>query len=365
MFKRRYAPAGSHPGTLVLDKKNIKPHVEIFKYSATECEVLSCSPANEEEQYFSDLSALLTGLQCAAKETVWIDVSTISCEKALRLIASQYNLHDLSIADIVNIPQRPKIEEQEDYVLIITSIPTLESDYSISFEQVSIIVGAHYVLTFQEKEGDVFDPVRNRIRLNKGNIRKSQSDYLAYALIDAIIDIYFPILESLGYYLEELEEELVSTPNKKTLKKIYEIKRSLLQLRRSIWPHREIFSAILRDEYKIFKKNTRTYVRDIYDHTAEIIDVVETYRELTGGFMEVYLSSISNKLNDVMKVLTVISTVFMPLSFIASVYGMNFENMPELKTQYGYPILLSLMLSVGLSMLFFFWRKGWLTSSEI
>lgn len=363
MFRKRYAPAGSHPGTLVLDNINIKPDIKIFRYSPTQLEENSCDSKLENESYFEKLNSLLKDCNDQTKEITWIDLSSINNEEALRTVSNFYNLHDLTISDIVHIPQRPKIEDQESYLLIITAIPTLEKDFSISLEQVSIVVGSNFVLTFQEKEGDVFDPVRNRIRAGKGNIRKSGSDYLAYALIDAIIDIYFPILENLGYYLEELEDELVSSPNKETLKKIHEIKRSLLQLRRSIWPHREIFSAILRDEYKLFKKTTKTYLRDLYDHAIEIIDVVETYRELAAAFMDLYLSSISNRLNDVMKVLTVISTIFMPLSFVAGVYGMNFENMPELKTQYGYPILLFSMLFTGTLMLTFFWKKGWLSSN--
>ena len=226
-------------------------------------------------------------------------------------------------------------------------------------------MGSNFVLTFQENEGDIFEPIRTRIRQGKGNIRKSGSDYLAYTLLDSIVDHYFPVLEEIGINLERIEEELVLHPDTNTLKKIYSAKRTLLNLRRSIWPHREIFSAILRDEFKVFKKATRNYIRDVYDHAVELVDVVETYRELAGGFMDIYLSSISNRLNDVMKVLTVISTIFIPLSFITGIFGMNFENMPELKTQYGYPILLFVMSAIGCLMVFFFWKKGWLRSDSL
>ena len=363
MFRKKYAPAGSHPGTLVFDKDTSRPDIQVFAYDTASLKEDFCKGEQDFEKYFEQLDNLLD-TQHSSKETIWIDVSTLGNEETLRKIAAKYNLHDLTIADIVNVPQRPKIEDHENYLLVITSMPTLEQDLSISIEQVSIVIGPNFVLTFQEREGDVFEPVRKRIRLGKGNIRKSGSDYLAYALIDAIVDNYFPILEDLGIHLEELEEELVSQPSKTTLRKIYQVKRTLLQLRRNIWPHREIFSAILRDEFKVFKKATKSYVRDLYDHTVEVVDVVETYRELAAGFMDVYLSSISNRLNDVMKVLTVISTIFMPLSFIAGVYGMNFEHMPELKTEYGYPILMTFMLVVALSMLGYFWRKGWLTSEN-
>ncbi len=364
MYRKKYAPIGSVPGTLVLDANSDRPNIQSFIYDQNHVEENICSGTLDSTEYFKELDKIISST-AKSKEVTWLDIKSVLNEETLKRIALAYSLHDLTISDIVNVPQRPKIEEQESYVLIILAIPTLEEDCTISVEQISIVVGTNYVLTFQEHDRDVFNPIRQRIRQAKGSIRKSGSDHLAYALIDAIIDNYFPILEEIGTHLEEIEEELVDNPNKSTLSDIYTAKRTLLQLRRSIWPHREIFSAILRDEFKIFKKTTRTFVRDIYDHTVEIIDVVETYRELAGGFMDIYLSSISNKLNDVMKVLTVISTIFIPLSFFAGIYGMNFENMPELHSKYGYPILLVAMFVVGATMLFIFWKKGWLSSEKI
>jgi magnesium transporter len=227
-------------------------------------------------------------------------------------------------------------------------------------EQVSIILAKNYVVTFQEGvEGDTFQEIRNRIRNNKGIINNMSSDYLVYSLIDSIIDSYFSILEVFGDRIEKLEEELVNNPEKKTLTEIYRIKREMLYIRKSVWPLREAISRLERGESDLITRNTHLYLRDVYDHTINVLDTIETYRDMLSGMIDIYLSSISNRLNETMKYLALISTIFIPMTFIASIYGMNFELMPELKWAHGYLFALSLMAAIGLSFLIYFKRKKW------
>ena len=254
----------------------------------------------------------------------------------------------------------------KDQLVIITqmAIPKPKGE-GFGLEQVSIIVGKYYLLTLQEDpEEDCFHPVRRRIKFKKGNIRTQGTDYLAYALWDAIIDGFFPILEAYGERIENLEDEEIISPTEKTLAKIYQIKRELLALRRAIWPQRTAINRLIRDGSSLIGDDVSVYLRDCYDHIIQIIDVIETYRELASSLTDVYLSAVSNKMNEVMKLLTVISTIFIPLTFIAGIYGMNFEvspwNMPELSWYLGYPLCWTLMITIAASLCYFFWRKGWL-----
>jgi magnesium transporter len=233
-------------------------------------------------------------------------------------------------------------------------------------EQVSFVLGKHYLLTVQEEpEQDCFQPVRDRIRHDKGIIRKRGADYLAYSLIDSIIDGYFPVLEAYGEQIDQLEDEVVTQPTRRTLEKIYQIRRELLALRRAIWPQRDALNSLIRDGSDLISPDVRIYLRDCYDHAVQVMDIVETYRELSSGLMDVYLSSISNKMNEIMKLLTVISSIFIPLTFIAGVYGMNFNtekspwNMPELNWYWGYPLCWAVMILTAAGLVFFFWRRGW------
>jgi magnesium transporter len=233
-------------------------------------------------------------------------------------------------------------------------------------EQVSLVLGKHYLLTVQEEPSrDCFQPVRDRIRAGKGSIRKQGPDYLAYTLIDAIIDGFFPVLEAYGERIEELEDEVVTKPTRRTIEKIYQIRRELLALRRAIWPQRDAINSIIRDGSDLISPEVRVYLRDCYDHAVQVMDMVETYRELTSGLMDIYLSSVGNRMNEIMKLLTVISSIFIPLTFIAGVYGMNFNteksplNMPELNWYWGYPACLGLMAAIAIGLIFFFWRRGW------
>jgi magnesium transporter len=230
----------------------------------------------------------------------------------------------------------------------------------INTEQVSLILGSNFVFSFQEGGGDVFDPVRERIRNNKGRIRKMGADYLAYTLLDAIVDNYFIILEKLGERIEVLEEKLVTVPTPETLKLIHHLKREMIFLRKAVWPLREVIGGLERGESPFMSQSTKVYLRDVYDHTIQVIDSIETFRDMVSGMLDIYLSSVSNRLNAVMKVLTIITTIFMPLTFIAGIYGMNFKYMPELEWPWSYPIILLLMFGVGIFMLFYFKKRKWL-----
>ena len=231
----------------------------------------------------------------------------------------------------------------------------------IEAEQISLILGQNFVLSFQEgKEGDVFGPLRERLRGGKGRIRKMRTDYLAYSLIDAIVDHYFIILERLGERVEFLEEELVTEPTTKTLKEIHNLKREMIFLRKAVWPLREVISGLERGESSLIQQNTQIYFRDVYDHTIQVIDNIETFRDTVSGMLDIYLSSVSNRLNTVMKVLTIIATIFMPLTFLAGIYGMNFKYMPELEWRWGYPFVWMVMIAIGIVMLIYFRKKKWL-----
>ena len=264
----------------------------------------------------------------------------------------------------MNTEQRPKIEDYDDYLYIVVRMlyeraGDDEDTMEIDSEQVSFIVGPNVLITFLEDPGDVFDPVRKRIRENRGRVRKHGADYLAYALIDVIVDNYFTVLERFGDLTEDLEQEVMGDPTIDTLYAIQQMKRAMIQVRRAIWPLRDVVSVLVRGDSSLIKKPTMVFLRDIYDHVVRVVDVVETQREMLGGLMEIYLSTVSNRMNEVMKVLTVIATVFIPLTFIAGVYGMNFTNMPELHWRYGYWYVWCVMLIVGLVMLLYFRRKKW------
>jgi len=302
------------------------------------------------------------------KESVsWVDVQGLGSEDVLRQIGHVFELHPLVLEDVVNVPQRPKVDEFEGQLLVIARMVTpRESGRGFVAEQVSLILGKHYLLTVQEEpDFDCFGPVRDRIRTAKGTIRQHQADYLAYALIDAIIDGFFPVLEDYGELLEELEDEVVENPTRHSLEKIHRIKRELLSLRRAIWPQRDAINSLIRDSNDLISDEVRVYLRDCYDHTVQVIDMVETYREVASSLMDVYVSSVGNKMNEVMKFLTMVSTIFIPLTFIAGVYGMNFDpekspmNMPELEWYWGYPFTMALMLVIALALIYYFKRKGW------
>jgi magnesium transporter len=296
----------------------------------------------------------------------WINVDGLHEVSSISDIGKCFDIHPLIIEDIVNTEQRPKTDIFDDYIFIVLKMHSWEEKTKeIGVEQVSLIFGQNFVLTFQEREGDVFETVRNRIRNGKGKIRGLKADYLAYVLIDAVVDNYFKVLESVGDEIEYIEEELLRNPTSQTLNKIHVLKREIIFLRKSVWPLREIINKVEREDTALIQASTDIYLRDLYDHTIQIIDTVETFGDVISGMLDVYLSSVSNRLNEIMKVLTVFAAIFIPLTFIAGIYGMNFDtkasplNMPELNWYYGYPFSLGIMAIIGISLFIFFKRKGW------
>ena len=350
---------GSPPGTLIIDEDSGIPNIFLIDYSEDEAIGLKLDTPEDCIPHLDSHSVS------------WVDVQGLGSEDVLQRLGKVFNLHALVLEDIVNIPQRPKVESFDDQELIILHMVTSREDGKGFYdEQVSLILGKNYVLTVQEEpENDVFEPIRQRIHRNRGVIRAHKSDYLTYCLIDAIVDGFFPVLEDYGERLEDLQDELIEKPTRQTLDKIHKIKRELLLLRRAIWPQRDAISSLIREESPMIDREVRVYLRDCYDHTVQVMDMVETYRELAANLMDIYLSSLSNSTNETMRFLTVISTLFIPLTFVAGVYGMNFDtelagNMPELKVPYGYVYCWIVMLSIAGGLLYFFKKKGWLTGPK-
>lgn len=324
---------------------------------------------------------VLTDAELAGEGVLWLDVRGLADTAVLQAVAKRFAIHPLAAADAVNAPQRPKAESYDDHVLLITHMMQMQAakhpngHRELHMEQVAMVMSRSWVVTFQEsnEDGDVFDPVRKRIHSGRGRIRSSGADYLTYALLDAVVDGYFPVLEELGQTLEDLELDTLERPTPRSGQQIHALKRTLLTLRRGAWPQRDAINVLLRGDLDendaglaLFQPATRVYLRDVYDHVVQVVDMIETYREFAASLMDVYLSSVNNRMNEVVKVLTIISTIFLPLSFIAGVYGMNFDpaaspwNMPELKWAYGYPFALGLMAIVAVGMLLVFRHFGWI-----
>jgi magnesium transporter len=290
----------------------------------------------------------------------WVDVQGLGDEKVLRSVADVYALHQLALADVVNVPQRPKTESYEGQQLFICGMLRFDDDGGLHSEQVSLFIGKGYLLTFQERHGDLFDPVRDRLREHIGSLRASGPDHLAYSIIDTIVDGYYPLLETFADELEELEDEVMRRPRPELLARIHEIKRTLLMIRRAVWPLRDALSSLIRDPLPMVTDSARVYLRDTYDHCIQIAEMAESYRELVSELTNTYMSVMSNRTNDVMRLLTVVTTIFIPLTFIAGVYGMNFAEMPELRWRYGYFVALGVMAAIGGALLLFFRVRGWL-----
>jgi magnesium transporter len=298
---------------------------------------------------------------CRQTESVsWINLSGIHDTQLIASFGRHFDIHALALEDILNTQHRPKAEALEEQFLVILKMLFFDdTTQSIRSEQISMVLGAHYLITFQEFEGDVFDGVRARLQNEKGKLRRGRSDYLAYALIDSIIDSYFQILESIGDCILALEEKLTGQPDQELLRSIHHYKREMISLRKAVWPLRELVSGLQRDDSPLISETTRPYLADVYDHTIQVIETTEIYRDTLSGLLDLYLSSVSNRMNEVMKVLTIIATLFIPLTFIVGVYGMNFEFMPELKWPWGYPAIWLLMIGSVALMLRYFRRNGW------
>ncbi|MEG4589484.1 magnesium/cobalt transporter CorA [Microcoleus sp. MOSTC5] len=350
-----YDVPGSPPGTLDLPIDAPPPEIILIDYCETAATRTTLANPQEAAAYLDTASVS------------WVDMLGLGNKETWHQMGEVFDLHLVAQEDVVNVPQRPKVVHYENHILIIAWMVMIKpNSENFHKEQVSLLLGKHYLLTVQEEpDYDCFDPVRDRIRKAQGSIRKHGSDYLAYTLLDAIIDGFFPVLEVYGERIEELEDEVVVNPTRRTLEKIYKIRRELLTLRRAIWPQRDAINVLIRDSSDLISPEVRIYLRDCYDHTVQVMDMVETYRELSSGLMDVYLSSVGNKMNEIMKLLTVISSIFIPLTFVAGVYGMNFDteksplNMPELNWYFGYPLCWALMLAIASALVYFFWRRGW------
>jgi magnesium transporter len=346
---------GAMPGTLRIEADAPAPSLVLIDYGEEHAMRLQLETPEASIPYLDTASVS------------WLDVQGLGDEDILRRLGQVFRLHPIVLEDIVNVPQRPKVEDYDDQLLIIARmVNPKERGTGFYSEQVSFILGENYLMTVQEEpERDCFSPVRQRIKTAKGNIRKQKADYLTYALLDSVIDGFFPVLESYGEQIEELENEVVMNPTRQTLEKIHQVRRELLSLRRAIWPQRDAINSLIRDGSNLISDDVQIYLRDCYDHTIQVLDMVETYRELSSSLMDVYLSSVGNKMNEIMKLLTVISTIFIPLTFVAGVYGMNFNpevspwNMPELNWSWGYPAFWVVIFLITSSLVYYFWRKGW------
>jgi magnesium transporter len=309
-----------------------------------------------------DLKSVEESLPFKRSPTVtWLNISGVHDIKIIEEVGKLFSIHPLVLEDIANTTQRSKLEEYDEYIYIVLKMVLFNKEKKESYiEQVSLIIGKDFVISFQEKNVDVLDSLRERIRNGKGRIRRLGSDYLAYGIIDAVIDHYYTILEEFGEQIGILEEELLKKPDQRILNSIYRLKQELDFLRKSVWPMREMVGSLLRIEHKLISESIQIFLRDIYDHTIQVVDTIESFRDIMSGMLDLYLSTVSNKMNEVMKVLTIFAAIFIPLTFIAGVYGMNFEHMPELQLKFGYFGVLAIMLSIGMGMLIYFNKRDWL-----
>jgi magnesium transporter len=355
VWQKRYSPPGSSPGTL---------HIPPALRGDVRITAIHYSYDAYTEKEITDLDGFLT---TAPRDGVlWINVDGLGDVSVIEKLGQYWNLHPLALEDVLNVPQRAKMEDYEHYAFLVFRMAFEEEAMQGRMEQVSLFLGSSYVLTFQEEpQNDSFEPVRHRLRHQRGKIRHCGADYLAYALLDAAIDSFFPVLEVLGEKLAELEDAVLEAPTRETMEAIHTIRRTLTHLRRAMWPAREAVQAFARSEAEWISDPTKVFLRDCHDHVLQVLDVLESYRDLAASLMETYLSSQSYRMNEVMKVLTIIATIFIPLTFIAGIYGMNFDvsksplNMPELRWYWGYPFSLVLMAGVALCLVVFFRRKGW------
>jgi len=351
-LKKRSAKAGLPPGSLV--------HIGVKRVRKSRIRIMDFDESGLREKNRAALEECFPFKE--TESITWIDIEGLNNIAMLERLGECYRLHPLILEDILNTEQRPKLDDMEDYIYVVLKMIDFDpAGREIISEQVSIVFGKNFVISLQEgREGDLFEPVRERLRGGKGRIRRQGADYLAYSLLDCIIDRYFLILEKLAEEIELLEENLISEPGPETLRQIHRLKREMIFLRKTIWPLREVIYGLEKSDSELVRPATKIFLRDIYDHTIQIIDTIETYRDMLSGMLDIYLSSVSNRMNQIMKVLTIIATIFMPLTFLAGVYGMNFKFMPELGWRWGYPLLLLFMLGVGVAMMIYFKRKKWL-----
>ncbi|HOO45497.1 MAG TPA: magnesium/cobalt transporter CorA [Deltaproteobacteria bacterium] len=350
-LQKRSKKSGLPPGSLVHvgEKKLEKAQISVIDFDETRYQELT--PAAIEDCFPFKEKPTIT----------WINIDGLHETDLIEKIGRHFGFHPLLLEDILNTGGRTKIEDFGDHIFVVLKMLYQEEGNSSELlsEQISLIFGDHYVITFQESEGDVFDPIRERIRKGKGRVRRESADYLAYIIIDAIVDKYFNVLEDIADYIEEAEEVLLAKPDADTLQTIHSLKNDVLFLRKSIWPLREIINVLERGESQLVRESTRIYFRDVYDHTIQIMDTLDTFRDIITGMLDTYLSSMSNRMNEIMKVLTIFASIFIPLTFIAGIYGMNFEYMPELKWPWAYPAIWMFMIVAGTTMVIAFKKKKW------
>ena len=347
---------GMSPGSLIFTgvKKTDKIEVSLFDYNSNTCKEMKVIDIDELAGYKDN------------PNVTWINITGLHDVNMLDRVGNIFNIHPLVLEDILNVSHSPKIEDYENYLFIVVKMINFNNDdNSLNIEQISIIIGRNYIITFQEREGDVFEPLRERIRTAKGLVRKYGEDYLAYRLLDSIIDNYFIVLENFDENIEEIEDQILSQTDDSSLEQIHHLRKELVKLRRAVSPLREMIFTIEKEKFQFIQKSTFVYLRDLSDHVKQIIDTIENYREFINGLLDVYLSSASHRMNEVVKLLTIISTIFIPLTFIVGIYGMNFRtdvskwNMPELNWWLGYPFVMGLMLIIAVCLIIFFKKKRW------
>ena len=343
--------AGLPPGTLL--------HIGEVKVAETKIRIIDYDQKGYQETEANTIDDCFSYVD---KSTVtWINIDGLHEPTLIERLGNRLGIHPLVLEDVLHTGQRPKMEDFEGYLFVVLKMLQYDEKLNqITGEQISLIVGPNYVISFQEKEGDIFNPIRDRIRNGKGRIRQAGADYLAYALLDTIVDHYFFILEALGEEIEAIEEELVAHPTPGILQTIHKLKAEMIFLRKSVWPLREVVNGLERGDSPLIAESTRIYLRDVYDHTIQVIETIETFRDMVTGMLDIYLSSISNRMNEVMKVLTIIATIFIPLTFVAGIYGMNFKFMPELEWHWGYPAALGVMVGIAIVMFIYFRGRKWL-----
>ena len=351
IIKRRSIKAGLPPGTLVhIGEKRTEPvRISILDYAEDQVEEVEAGEVSDCLKYKD-------------KPTVtWINLEGIQQIEVIEALGRHFDLHPLVLEDILNTDQRPKVEDFGVYLHIVLKMFSLDAGQEkVQSEQISLILTKKFVLSFQEGlEGDVLNPLRERIRTDKGSIRKMGADYLAYSIIDGIVDNYFVILERLGEKVEELQEELVARPDPHMLRNLHQLKSEMILLRKAVWPLREVISSLERADSPLIQSSTKIFLRDVYDHTIQVIDSIETFRDLLSGMLDIYLSSLSYRMNEIMKVLTIIATLFIPLTFIVGIYGMNFRYLPELDWRWGYFVVWAVMIAVAAGLIVYFKRRKW------
>lgn len=349
-FRKRHPGSGARPGTLMV-KDSPPPELSGIRFNKSDF----------HESQLENLEQIEFPL--SGEHVHWINISGFGDKSLLKNVSERFDIHPLAMESVVNIPQRAKLEVFDHQILIVMKMIRVVGS-QVDIEQVSILFGDNYVISFQERSGDVFEPLRKRLRTGGSSTRSYSTDFLAYALIDAVVDGYYPVLESIGDAIDPLEDQVIHSPDPEILSEVHQMKNQLVNLRRALWPQREAILSFIHVDHPLVSDAVRVYLRDTYDHCVQTTEVAEMYREMTGGLLNTYLSSVANRTNDVMKVLTIVSTIFIPLTFLAGIYGMNFEYIPELKFRYGYAFFWGAMLTISFTLIWFFFRNGWLGSGK-